>query len=119
MPETKFIGARPQILPPGQLDEKADAIPRGDHTKSECSQVERTSDDLSTAQAPEISKKSYWKSLVFCSQIDHSVNLRKTFLRPFVLMTYPTVLWSSLVYGMSLGWNVILGASVAQLFAPP
>ena len=34
-------------------------------------------------------------------------------------MTYPTVLWSSLIYGLSLGWNVILGVSVAQLFAPP
>ncbi|KAF8851505.1 MFS general substrate transporter [Acephala macrosclerotiorum] len=119
MPETKFVGARPQILPPGQPDDISDSVPKNDHTKSECSQVERTSNELSTTQVPEIPKKSYWKSLAFCSQIDHSVNLRKTFLRPFVLMIYPTVLWSSLVYGMSLGWNVVLGASVAQLFAPP
>ncbi|CZR64179.1 uncharacterized protein PAC_14076 [Phialocephala subalpina] len=119
MPETKFLGARPQILPPGQAGEAPTAKPRDDSTKSEYSQVERTSEDLSTAQATDVPQKSYWKSLALCSQIDQSVNLRKTFLRPFVLITYPTVLWSSLVYGMSLGWNVILGASVAQLFAPP
>lgn len=45
------------------------------------------------------------------------MSLRSAFLRPFILVTYPTVLWACLVYGASLGWNVILGATVAQLFA--
>ncbi|OCL07711.1 hypothetical protein AOQ84DRAFT_294576, partial [Glonium stellatum] len=47
------------------------------------------------------------------------VSLRKSFLRPFILMAYPTVLWSCVIYGVALGWNVIPGATVAQLFAPP
>ncbi|KAG4412730.1 hypothetical protein IFR04_014127 [Cadophora malorum] len=101
MPETKFIGNRPQIkAPQASSDEK------------------RSCNDRASVQS-QVPKKSYFQSLAFCPVVDHSVSLRKTFLRPFVLMSYPTVLWSSIVYGMSLGWNVVLGASVAQLFAPP
>ncbi|PMD39451.1 MFS general substrate transporter, partial [Hyaloscypha variabilis F] len=96
MPETKFLGVRPQILA-----------------------VENPSDEHDSSQAFEIPRKSYFKSLAFCSVVDPNVSLRKTFLRPFVLMAYPTVIWSSLIYGLSLGWNVVLGATVAQLFAPP
>lgn len=115
MPETKFIGARPQIQPSRlSSDEKVET----GNSKTEFTHFERASNDGGSVQS-QVSKKSYLQSLAFCPVIDHSVSLRKTFLRPFVLMTYPTVLWSSIVYGMSLGWNVILGASVAQLFAPP
>jgi hypothetical protein len=50
---------------------------------------------------------------------DPEVDLIKVFLRPFALICYPTVVWASLVYGVSLGWNVIIGATVAQLFGEP
>jgi MFS family permease len=114
MPETKFTGPRPQIN-----SGPAHGISRPDnHSKTEVDHIDRASENASSIQES-IPKKSYLQSLSFCSQVDHSVSLWKTFLRPFVLMTYPTVLWSSLIYGLSLGWNVILGASVAQLFAPP
>lgn len=59
-----------------------------------------------------------WKDLAFWSRPDPSVSLAKTFLRPFILLTYPTVMWASFVYGLSLGWNVILGSFVGPLFAP-
>jgi MFS family permease len=118
MPETKFLGSRPQImLPEEQRNEVPKAEGRENRTKAEYSQSEgAASDVISTTKVPQ---KLYWKTLAFCSQVDHNVDLRKTFLRPFILMTYPTIVWSSVVYGMSLGWNVVLGATVAQLFAPP
>ena len=119
MPETKFTGPRPVILPPG--------TDGGENTQTHSNSSEKASSDhfeepvasVTIADAAPIPKKSYISSLAFCARVDHTVNLRQTFLRPFILMTYPTVLWSSLVYGLSLGWNVILGVSVAQLFAPP
>jgi hypothetical protein len=66
-------------------------------------------------------KKTYLQELryVDTSRIDRSTSLWRLFLRPYVLCAYPTILWASLVYGMSLSWNVILGCSIAQLFGLP
>ncbi|KAL5000871.1 major facilitator superfamily domain-containing protein [Aspergillus recurvatus] len=120
MPETKFMGARP-VISPG----------RGHPVNAAGAKVEKMPmDDVKTATAvaantaaaeagPVIPKKRYLQELVFCSVTDPSVNLWKVFTRPFILMAYPTVLWASLVYGMSLSWNLILGALVAQLFGTP
>ncbi|KAH6716168.1 major facilitator superfamily domain-containing protein [Leptodontidium sp. MPI-SDFR-AT-0119] len=88
MPETKFIGARPQIQPSRlSSDEKVET----GNSKTEFTHFERASNDGGSVQS-QVSKKSYLQSLAFCPVTDHSVSLRKTFLRPFVLMTYPTVL---------------------------
>jgi MFS family permease len=119
MPETKYMGTRPQIMGSEQTSEKLEKVEKDNNVKTEFDQVERPSDANESIQGFQVPLKSYWKNLAFCSQVDHGVSLRKTFLRPFVLMTYPTVVWSSVIYGLSLGWNVILGVSVAQLFAPP
>jgi len=115
MPETKFNGKRPQITIRGQ--EKDEKVSADDTSKLNVNHLESSSE--AAAEALEISQKTYLQSLSFCPSIDHTVSLRKTFLRPFFLMAYPTVLWSSLIYGLSLGWNVVLGATAAQLFAPP
>jgi MFS family permease len=37
-------------------------------------------------------------------------------LRPFVLYTYPSVLWSALVYSLSVGWLIVLSESVASIY---
>lgn len=115
MPETKFTGIRPQIMGEQITNQPEEVQP---DVKTEVDQIERSSDGNDSTPEFNIQQKSYWKSLAFCPGVDHNVSLKKTFLRPFVSMTYPTVIWSSLIYGLSLGWNVILGASVAQLFAP-
>ncbi|KAB5545739.1 major facilitator superfamily domain-containing protein [Coniochaeta sp. 2T2.1] len=115
MPETKYRGNRPEnIWNADEVDEIAE--------KSFAQTVEDTakSDSASVEAAPvEVPKHSYLSELRFWGKSDPDVNLRKVFLRPFVLVTYPTVIWACFVYGMSLGWNVIMGATVAQLFAPP
>jgi hypothetical protein len=66
-----------------------------------------------------IPRKTCLEELKFWPAGDPSVNLLHVFARPFVLLAYPTVLWSCLIYGLALSWNVILGTVVAQLFAPP
>lgn len=101
MPETRFTGERPSTMfqRPATLDEK-----------QRVAHVEVS--DTTT-------KHSFKRHLAICSKGDPAISLLKVFLRPFVLLAYPTVIWSCLVYGMALSWNVILGATIAQLFAPP
>lgn len=90
MPETQYYGARPVIVP-GES-------PPGRPEES-------------------LKEKSYIRELAFCSTVEKQANLWKIFLRPVILVLYPTILWASVVYGMSLSWNVILGVLVAQLFS--
>jgi MFS family permease len=37
-------------------------------------------------------------------------------VRPFVLFAYPSVLWSTVVYALSVGWLIVLSESVAHIF---
>lgn len=37
-------------------------------------------------------------------------------LRPFILFAYPSVLWSALVYSLSVGWLIVLSESVSNIF---
>ena len=36
--------------------------------------------------------------------------------RPFVLFCYPSILWSTLVYSLSVGWLIVLSESVAAIY---
>ena len=36
--------------------------------------------------------------------------------RPFVLFAYPSILWSTLVYSLSIGWLIVLSESVAHIY---
>ena len=40
----------------------------------------------------------------------------KVMARPFILFAYPAVLWSSLVYALSVGWLIVLSESVAEVY---
>lgn len=113
MPETKFMGDRPVIIPRSALNSEKTAV----NDKGQATYCENA---LSNAEAVEQSKKRSWlQNVVRLPRSDPDVNIVHAFLRPFVLMVYPTVLWSCLIYGMALGWNVIIGCLLAQLFAPP
>lgn len=37
-------------------------------------------------------------------------------LRPFILFTYPGILWSTLVYSLSIGWLIVLSESVSTVY---
>jgi MFS family permease len=40
----------------------------------------------------------------------------KVMVRPFILLAYPAVLWSSLVYALAVGWLIVLSESVAHIY---
>ena len=37
-------------------------------------------------------------------------------VRPFILYAYPAILWSSLVYSLSIGWLIVLSESVTTIY---
>lgn len=105
MPETKYTGPRPIAI----SHEAEEVIIVHQHD-------EARRDSLVCING-HIPKKSAWNDLVFWGEPDPNVSLYKTFLRPFILFAYPTVMWASVVYGLSLSWNVIMASVVSQLFA--
>jgi hypothetical protein len=40
-------------------------------------------------------------------------------IRPFILFSYPAVLWSAIVYACSVGWLIVLSESVTHLYRTP
>ena len=36
--------------------------------------------------------------------------------RPFILYAYPSILWSTLIYSLSIGWLIVLSESVATIY---
>lgn len=119
MPETKYTGSRPSITSLA-VTRDADGKEEMSSEHNEKSVVRTTARSATVDEQREThAPRSYLSSLAPWSRGDPNVNLLHAFIRPFILACYPTVLWSALIYGMSLSWNVILGATVAQLFAPP
>jgi len=37
-------------------------------------------------------------------------------VRPFFLFTYPSIMWSALIYAMSIGWLIVLSESVGHIY---
>jgi Major Facilitator Superfamily len=37
-------------------------------------------------------------------------------VRPFILFAYPSVLWSAMVYSLSVGWLIVLSESVSSIY---
>ena len=37
-------------------------------------------------------------------------------MRPFILFAYPSILWSALVYSLSIGWLIVLSESVTTIY---
>ncbi|RAL05143.1 putative MFS transporter [Aspergillus ibericus CBS 121593] len=43
-------------------------------------------------------------------------NWLRVAVRPFILFAYPSVLWSTVVYALSVGWLIVLSESVATIY---
>ncbi|KAF7531740.1 hypothetical protein G7054_g8607 [Neopestalotiopsis clavispora] len=119
MPESRYLGARPTVSL-GHLG-PAPAQPRdkvGTEMVEDVKETQQHANMPNTSAIDEIPKRSHVRNLALWEAPDHNASLVKDFLRPFILLTYPTVLWTCVIYGAALGWNVIFGTTVAQLFEP-
>ncbi|KAE8377167.1 MFS transporter [Aspergillus bertholletiae] len=52
---------------------------------------------------------------VWNGRISHDSWVRVA-VRPFILFAYPAVLWSAVVYALSVGWLIVLSESVAKIY---
>ncbi|KAE8315558.1 hypothetical protein BDV41DRAFT_562714 [Aspergillus transmontanensis] len=52
---------------------------------------------------------------VWNGRISHDSWVRVA-VRPFILFAYPAVLWSAVVYALSVGWLIVLSESVAKVY---
>lgn len=43
-------------------------------------------------------------------------NWWKVAIRPFILFAYPSILWSTLVYSLSIGWLIVLSESISTIY---
>ncbi|KAG5927384.1 hypothetical protein E4U53_002873 [Claviceps sorghi] len=43
----------------------------------------------------------------------------KVMIRPFILFSYPAVLWSSAVYACSIGWLIVISETMAIIYRDP
>ncbi|TKA70008.1 hypothetical protein B0A55_07043, partial [Friedmanniomyces simplex] len=60
--------------------------------------------------------KTYLQQLKpWSGRLSHDPWLRVA-LRPFILFAYPSILWSALVYALSIGWLIVLSESVATIY---
>jgi MFS family permease len=114
MPETKFTGTRPMITTGPET-----VLEGGCKSRRYSNPIEHPVPTDPIISSEMLAGVSYARSLEFWGRNDTSISLLKSFTGPFILLGYPTVLWSCLIYGLALGWNVVLGATVAQLFEPP
>ncbi|KAK4995031.1 hypothetical protein LTR66_005064 [Elasticomyces elasticus] len=61
-------------------------------------------------------RKSFLQTLKpFSGRLCNDSWLRVAF-RPFVLFAYPAILWSTMVYSLSVGWLIVLSESVSSIY---
>ena len=116
MPETKFTGYRAVLVAHENDSATRDDQKSAGSEHRENIVVNLREDAIEEDRSRSPKKKTFVQELAYCSTTESRLSLFKIFLRPFVLTAFPTVLWASALYGMSLSWNLILGSTVAQLF---
>lgn len=64
----------------------------------------------------EAPKKTYLQTLAPYSGRLSRDNWFRVMCRPFILFAYPAVLWSTVVYSLSIGWLIVLSESVSHIY---
>lgn len=60
--------------------------------------------------------KTFWQTLKPWNGHLRHENWLKVAIRPFILFAYPAILWSTLVYSLSIGWLIVLSESVSSIY---
>ena len=97
---------------PGPVrSESAVTLPGSVGEKSSLSGVQRYTNYLRT-QPPRTFKQTLrpWNG-----KLRHE-NWFLVCLRPFILFGYPAILWSTLVYSLSIGWLIVLSESISTIY---
>ncbi|CAN3361813.1 protein Hol1p [Diutina catenulata] len=64
--------------------------------------------------------RSYWKNIqLFELEYNDERSWLVIFVKPFLLVSFPAVVWSSLVYGAQIMWLSLMGTTQSQMFSAP
>ncbi|RMZ80197.1 hypothetical protein DV737_g3058, partial [Chaetothyriales sp. CBS 132003] len=97
--------------PSPEAENKTSALSPGPEDESRTIHIQRYTNRLVNSPP-----KTYVQTLKpWSGRLSHA-SWFKVALRPFILFTYPAVLWSALVYSLSIGWLIVLSESVAYIF---
>jgi hypothetical protein len=83
-PESKYLGKRPALV---QTRSQEDFSTKLAHHEGEAIQEDHNTDRP---------KRSFVAKMAVFPQVERQLNWFKLFCRPFVLLTFPTVLWVTL-----------------------
>ncbi|KAJ5124168.1 uncharacterized protein N7515_007993 [Penicillium bovifimosum] len=114
VPHTPVLGAHPGDLEAARPAASSPPTPR---TES----VEPSGPPLTTTlqytnRLRERPKIPYSQLLKVWNGRINQDNWLRVAVRPFILFAYPSVLWSTVVYALSVGWLIVLSESVAHIF---
>ncbi|EEQ91102.2 MFS transporter [Blastomyces dermatitidis ER-3] len=128
-------GERPhsQVVPPAALDDQT-STPNSPELQSQTTDVEaaRAVPPRDVSAAPSASSlppiHPYTSNLQSKPPVGYVHSLRlfhgrfsqdkwlRVMIRPFILFAYPAVLWSAMVYALSVGWLIVLSEAVAEIY---
>jgi MFS family permease len=116
----------------GYLDHHTNPHPEGDEVSSPISDEkaeipsQRVKSDQRSPSIPKLIRyttnlrqapaKTYAQTLKPWNGRLSQVSWFRVAVRPFILFAYPSVLWSTLVYSLSVGWLIVLSESVAHVY---
>ncbi|OCK83457.1 MFS general substrate transporter [Lepidopterella palustris CBS 459.81] len=63
--------------------------------------------------------KTYIECLKIYNGTFSDVGWFKIFLRPFILYVYPSIVWSAVVYSLSIGWLIVVSETISIIYRNP
>lgn len=122
---TSGVAAADVQTPKEQMIRSASAVPVPESIHSPVNlEMSRSLDDIPFSPRPiyytsnllRAPPKSYLQTLKPWNGRLSKANWFLAACRPFVLFLYPSVLWSSLVYSLSIGWLIVLSESISNIY---
>lgn len=118
-------GTEQQGTMPGNTSNSA-SVPVTAFQSPAASEKSRTTEDYFPSPSPQITRytttlrhappKPYLETLKPWNGRLSRSNWFLVACRPFILYAYPSVLWSALVYSLSVGWLIVLSESITAIY---
>jgi hypothetical protein len=81
--------------------------------------IERIEDHAIQASVSSERADPYVKTLMPWSGYWDHVSFWRTFLRPFVVIMSPVVMWATLLFTICISWLVLISITLSQIFSAP
>ncbi len=115
MPETLYLRSNvPVPAAPQSLDRVP--IEKGAGVEVNAAQVEHANEGYEGNEAPIPAKHTYWQRHNFHRGSHTKEPLWELFIRPVFLLVLPSVLWSSLVFAVNIGFYIAVSSNAALGF---